>query len=259
MKHLIDEIFGFAKDCIEKFAALQGVDRALALSAQAFSALFPVLILVAAIEPSGSSRDIASTLVERFGLEGAGEKAVRQAFATPDAVTGSITVISIFLVVFSALAFARGLQRLYESAWGLSRRGIKSTGWGLGWLVMISLYWAIVSAYGGNGRPVIGIGLAFLLWLATPYVLLERRISWKRLIPQALLTAISIAAVGIWSTIYMPQAISSSAQQFGVVGVSFALLTWLVALSFAIVIATSIGTAGYERWGDRDEGPDSET
>ena len=144
------------------------------------------------------------------------------------------------------------MQRLYENAWGLPGRGITSTGWGLGWLMMFSLYWAIISIVGGNNRPVIGLSLAFALWLATPYVLLERRIPWKRLVPQALLTAIGIVGVGIWSTIYMPEAISSSAKQFGVVGVSFALLTWLVALSFAIVIATSIGTAGYERWGKKD-------
>ena len=72
MRHLGEEVLGFAKDCIDKFVSLQGVDRALALSAQAFSALFPVLILIAAIEPSNSSRDIGTTIIDRFGLSGAG-------------------------------------------------------------------------------------------------------------------------------------------------------------------------------------------
>lgn len=246
MKNVFEQVLGFAKSCVENFAALEGVDRALALAAQAFSALFPVLILIAAIDPSGRSKDIGDTLIDRFELSGEGADAVRHAFAAPEAVKGSVTIISILFVIFSALAFARALQRLYEKAWKLESRGIKSTGWGLGWLAIFSLYWAIVSALGDNSRPIVGLALAFALWLVTPYLLLERRIPWRTLIPQAMLTAIGIVGVGIWSTVYMERAISTSAEQFGVVGVSFALLTWLVAMSFAIVISAAIGKAIHE-------------
>jgi membrane protein len=255
IKRLVDAVLGFAKSCIENFAALEGVDRALALAAQAFSALFPVLILIAALEPTGKGNDIADTLIDRFGLSGEGADAVRHAFAAPESVKGSVTVISILFVIFSALAFARALQRLYEKAWKLESRGIKSTGWGLGWLVIFSLYWAIISALGDNSRPVIGLSLAFVLWLVTPYLLLERRIPWRTLVPQALLTAAGIVGVGIWSTVYMSRAVSTSAEQFGVVGVSFALLTWLVAMSFAIVAAATVGTAIHVRIHPRDDQP----
>lgn len=248
INQLVESVVGLVTDSVEKFVALEGVDRALALAAQAFSALFPVLILIASVQPKSDRKDIAATLIERFGLTGEGADAVRSAFAAPDTVKGSVTAISIFLVIFSALAFARALQRLYEKAWGLPSRGIRATGWGLGWLVIFSLYWAIISAVGKNERPVIGLVLAFALWLLTPYVLLERRIAWRRLVPQALLTALCITAVGFGSTVYMGRAVSSSAEQFGVVGVSFALLTWLVALGFAIVIAAAVGTAIHERF-----------
>ena len=81
----------------------------------------------------------------------------------------------------------------------------------------------------------------------TPYVLVERRIAWQRLIPQAALTALGIIGVGVWSSIYMSRAVASSAEQFGSVGVSFALLTWLVALGFTIVIATVLGVVTQQR------------
>lgn len=250
---LFSPVIDLGRASFDNFVALQGVDRALALAAQAFSALFPVLILVASVQPESDRKDIARTLIERFGLTGEGADAVRTAFAAPETVKGSVTVISIFLVIFSALAFARALQRLYESAWQLTPRGIKSTGWGLGWLALFSLYWAIITAVGKNERPVLGLVLAFALWLVTPYILLERRVYWKKLIPQALLTAIGIAAVGVGSTIYMARAISSSAEQYGVVGVSFALLAWLVMLAFAIVLATAIGTAIHQRFGREEQ------
>jgi len=242
MKNLIEKVLEFGKACLETFARLEGVDRALALAAQAFSALFPVLILIAAIEPSGKSKDLGDTLIDQFGLTGEGADAVKHAFAAPEAVKSSVTIISILFVTFSALAFARALQRLYEKAWNLQPRGIRSTGWGLGWLVIFSLYWAIITAIGDHDRVVIGLILAFALWLVTPYLLLERRIPWRTLVPQAMLTAVGIVGVGIWSSVYMSRAVSTSAEQFGVVGVSFALLTWLVALAFAIVISAAVGT-----------------
>lgn len=253
IKGLAEHVFGFVGSCLENFGRLEGVDRALALAAQAFSALFPVLILIGSLEPSGRGKDVGEALIERFGLTGEGADAVKHAFAAPESVKGSVTVISILFVIFSALAFARALQRLYEKAWKLEARGIKATGWGLGWLVIFSLYWTILSAVGDGDRTVVGLILAFLLWLITPYVLLARRVRWQSLVPQAVLTAIGIVAVGIWSTFYMGRAISTSAEQFGVVGVSFALLTWLVALAFAIVIAAAIGTAIHERLRAEDQ------
>jgi membrane protein len=253
IKRCVDSVVGLVKDSIQKFVALEGVDRSLALAAQAFSALFPVLILVASVQPQSDRKDVARRLIERFGLTGEGADAVRNAFAAPETVKGSVTVISIFLVIFSALAFARALQRLYEKAWGLSSRGIKATAWGLGWLVIFSLYWVIITSIGEHDRTFVGLALGFGLWLVTPYVLLERRVRWRTLIPQALLTAVFITGVGLGSTIYMSRAVSSSAEQYGVVGVSFALLAWFVALAFAIVIAASIGTAIHERFFKRAE------
>ena len=76
-----------------------------------------------------------------------------------------------------------------------------------------------------------------LLWLLTPYLLLGRRVSWQRLLPGALLTAIGMAGVGVWSVIWMPHTLASSASQFGVIGIGFALLTWLVAVAGVIVVA----------------------
>ena len=55
------------------------------------------------------------------------------------------------------------------------------------------------------------------------------------------------AAVGVWTVIWMPHTISSSAQRFGVIGIGFALLTWLVAIAGVIVVATTGGAMIAER------------
>jgi membrane protein len=50
-----------------------------------------------------------------------------------------------------------------------------------------------------------------------------------------------MAGVGLWAVIWMPHTLASSAKQFGVIGVGFAMLTYFVAVAFVVVVATTGG------------------
>ena len=69
-----------------------------------------------------------------------------------------------------------------------------------------------------------------------------------RLLPSALLAAIGMAGIGIWSVIYMPRALASSAAQYGVIGIGFAMLTWFVAVAAVLVVTTTGGATIADRW-----------
>jgi membrane protein len=227
---------------LRRFVEIEGVERTIVLSAQAFSALFPMLILVASVQSRDGNSGISDELVDRFELEGASAESVRRAFATPDEVTGSTGALGLFILILSALAFTRALQRLYERAWVLPSLGLRASGWGLLWLALFSGYWALTSVL-GEGSTVLSLALGSVLWLVTPYILLARRVRWRRLVPQALLSATGLVAFGSAAVVFMPEVVASSAEQFGVVGVSFALLTWLLGASFTLVAAAALGAA----------------
>lgn len=89
---------------------------------------------------------------------------------------------------------------------------------------------------------VLSLAGAFLIGLVTPYLLLGRRLPWRRLTLQAWLTAGGLALLGIWSAIYMPSAIESSAAAYGAIGIAFALLTWLWGLAIVLVAAAVYGS-----------------
>jgi membrane protein len=83
---------------------------------------------------------------------------------------------------------------------------------------------------------------AFLLGLMTPHILLGRRLPWRRLLLQAALTAAGLTGLGIWSAIYMPNAIETSAASYGAIGVAFALLTWLWGVGIVLVCSAVYGS-----------------
>jgi membrane protein len=233
----------FAHRLVEPLLRFNLLDRSLALGAQAFGAVFPLLIVIEALEPGDDG--VADELIERFDLTGAGAAAVRRAFEISSEQT-STTGLSVLVLIVSVLSFTRRLQRLYEDTWEFDQRGLRGTGWGLVWLgcfvVYASLHPALDEVVDGTGSAALSLAGAFFVGLVTPYLLLGRRLPWRRLVRQAGLTAGGMTALGIWSAIYMPRAIESSAAAYGAIGIAFALLTWLWGLGIVLVMSAVYGS-----------------
>ena len=243
------------RDWIGRFVAVQGVDRAMAIGAQAYTALFPLLIVYISISPLKSGRSMSQMLIDRLELDGAAASSVRQAFAPVGAVQSGVTVLSVALLLFSGLSFTRGLQRLYEGSFSLPTLGVKNTKWGVLWLaavtVLVTVRPMVLGGLSGRLETVASLCISGLLWLITPYLLLGRRVYWLRLAPLAVLSVIGMTAVGIWSVLWMPHTIAASADQFGVIGIGFALLTWMVAVAGVLVVAATGGALISDRIGPR--------
>jgi membrane protein len=255
---MVTAVVDFGRAWLARFVEVQGVDRSMALAAQAFSALIPLLIVYSALLSRGEGSSVANSIIERFELDGAAAASVQQAFTSAETVQDSISLIGIVLVLISALSFSRGMQRLYENAYGLSSLGMRNTRRALGWLAVIVVYVTVrpllADATNSEAAEIaISLGLAGALWTATPYLLLGRRVSWRPLLPAAVLVAIGMTGLGATSVIWFPRTLAQSADQFGVMGVAFALLSWLVAWGFVLVIATTGGAVLAERlsWGVR--------
>jgi membrane protein len=240
---LTSQVLDLVNRLVEPVLRLNALDRSLALGAQAFGALIPLMILLEALEPGDAG--IADDLIARFDLHGAAAEAVKEAFQVSSGQT-TTTALSVFVLVVSVLSFTRRLQRLYEDTWGFPQRGVRGTGWGLAWIaffaIYASLYPALDSLLDNTASIVASLAGAFALGLLTPFLLLGRRLRWRRLVLQASLTAAGLTALGVWSAIYMPRAIESSAAAYGAIGIAFALLTWLWGLGIVLVAAAILGS-----------------
>jgi membrane protein len=237
---VIDWLTRLVRWFVEPLVRFDFLDRSLAIGAQAFGALIP-LALVLQLGSAGVPQD----LIERFDLDDEAAESVREAFSVADGQSATTTLTVIVLIV-SVLSFTRRLQRLYESTWELESRGLRGTGWGLAWIGFLLIYVSLHPALDGVTRGLVAVMLslagAFAVGLATPYLLLGRRLPWRRLVPQACLTAGGLTALGLWSAIYMPRAFESSAKAYGPIGIAFALLTWLWGLGIVLVVAAVYGS-----------------
>jgi membrane protein len=246
-------VLDFGRAWGERFVGAQGVDRATALAALSFSALIPLLVIYSAVVPRPDGEDFAGELIDRFDLEGDAATSVREAFTASTSVADALSLLSLLLLLVSALSFTRALQRLYESVYGLRTLGIRGTPAGLSWLGAVIVFVTIRPLVSGlfEGDAVLelcaSLALGAVLWTMTPYLLLGRRLPGRVLLPGAALAAVGNTALALTSVIWLPRTITSSAEQYGAIGVAFALLGWLVAASFVIVIAAAGGAVLAER------------
>jgi membrane protein len=251
----VTPVLGFLRRCLERVVELEFIERSIALASLTFTAMVPVGVVVSSTLPAVDRQSFSDSIVRRFDLDPQTAELVRAAFSAPDAVQSSISVLGILIIVGSALSFTRALQRVYERAWRLPSLGIRATPAGLvwlgGWIAFGAVFAGIRAAIVDTSRPVVSViaALAFagVLWLASPWILLSRRIAWRRLVPTALLTAVAMTVLSTASLVYMPRSIAESAASYGTIGVAISLVSWLVAAGFVLVGCAAVGAVIGER------------
>ena len=222
----------------------------MAIAAQAFTALIPLLLLVSALYPSDSRDLVSDAIIDKFRLQGSAADSVRELFGTPG--QSSIGVLSIVLLIFSGVSLTRRLQRMYLQAWRLPPiPGIKASANAAVGLTALVLEIVLLSAVRGlveklpfqwtTGAPI-ALLANVVLWTSVPWLLLDRRIRWRRLLPGGVLTAVCTGVYGIATTIYMPRLMASNSERYGLFGVTLALVGWLLCIAIVVVAVTAIAT-----------------
>ena len=234
----------------ERMIVIGGYDRALALSAQAFVALVPMFLVVAALLPDGTRGPGGTALVGRLGLSGDAAASVSALLQRPPDAVGAATVLGAVLLVVSVLGFTRSLQRTYLAAWALPTAGVRGYLHGLvaaaalvaectvlaisGPLLVLLVPWPPLGL-------VVHAAVATLLWWPVQRLLLGGRVGWRRLLPGALVTGIGQAVVLVVSGIYLPLAVTHQADRYGLFGVAVALLSWLLLMGLLLVFSAVLG------------------
>jgi membrane protein len=235
--------------CVRRYVAIQGTLLGLVISGHAFTAFIPLLIVIASLIPGQDEGGVGDGVIQRFHLSGDSAEAVRTLFARPPDSGGALALGGILLLIFSSLSLARSLQRAYEAAWQLPP-GVRGTLNGaaalsvlLTQLLLLSLLASVLRGIpaGSAITFVVRAGLAVGLWLLLQHLLLGGRVRWQLLLPGAIAAAVGQQAISLFSAFWMPNLIERNADRYGVIGVTFALLSWLTLLGIMLVAAAVIG------------------
>jgi membrane protein len=238
-----------ARRCAERAVEVEFVDRSIALASLTFTSLIPLAVVVGAVVPGIDQDGLAESIDQRFDLDPQTARIVDSVFAPPGDVKQTVSIVGVLLLVGASLSFTRGMQRVYERAWQLPQLGVRATPAGLVWIlaliVFASIFGGIRAAIVDQSRPVVSVvvavAFAAVVWLGSPWLLLSRRISWRRLVPTSVLTAVVMTALSVAAIVYMPRSIGASADRYGPIGVAIALVSFLVAVGFVIVGCAAVG------------------
>jgi uncharacterized BrkB/YihY/UPF0761 family membrane protein len=259
----------FVLRVLNRFQRVVGFDRAIALASSAFTALIPLAIIAGAILPQVDASDAAHTIVARYGLTGAGAKAVEDVLSPPGGTSTSVGVLGLFLLVLAVLSFTRGTQRLFEQTWELEPLSVRNTVNDLVWIAVlvcfIAFSWWIRSLLDGGHVQVVATlvlilpSAVFLAWSGR--VLTARRIGWRTLLPFAIIGAGLLALYSIGAGVYLPHLFNSYASRYGTVGAVLAMISALFALMLVVVVSAAIGrevSEELDRIGRGERPPDDE-
>jgi DNA-binding Lrp family transcriptional regulator len=103
------------------------LDSATRLAAQVFLTVVPLLFLVAAIAPQSVRDHFVKSVHDVFGLTGSADAQLKKVYQGDISQLRQTTgIISVLMVLISATACSRAMQRLCDRAWGL--RDLERTG-----------------------------------------------------------------------------------------------------------------------------------
>ncbi|MEU4497082.1 YhjD/YihY/BrkB family envelope integrity protein [Streptomyces sp. NPDC023998] len=252
---------------ISRMHAVNILDAATRLAAQSFLTAIPLFFLIASFAPSSVRNQLVSSLRTVFGLTGAVNAQLDQLLQShTGGVRDTIGVVGALMVLISATAVSRALQRLCRRAFAVPKAASKVAPWR--WLVWIAVWMLALlvqgplrNGFGAGlwlGIPVTAISLT-LLWWWTQHLLLGGRVRWLPLLPGAFLTAAALTALSVSARIYMPRALNRSMAEYGSLGSVFTMLSWLIVVCAAIAVAITVGAVlAQEPWLARHLGPSME-
>ncbi len=239
----------FVTRIVNALVTLEVFDRAMTLAAQAFTSILPLVIVVAALR-RGDAEPIGRGLSNYLGLNGSAANALERVVPAASDVFSALGWFGTLLLIVSATAFSRALERFYARVWSKRKLGFRAA-WRLFavlatvilGLVVVQLTRSVLRADGTYAalRGVAEIVIWTVVWLLIGWIVLNRTVSFRLLLPGAVLCGIGLAIVGGFGRIYLPIALASSAAQFGVLGITIAYVGWLFVLMSVVVVAVTVG------------------
>jgi membrane protein len=232
--------------CLTGLLQVQIFDRSMTLAAQAFTSIFPLLIMFGTLLGAQHSTELADAI----DLPDSARRLLTDAL--DERGFSSFGLLSALIVLVSATGLARAMVRAYAAVWGIAKvRSGPGAAWR--WLLTVLLLSAFVVLSRVIGLladrmplpsvtdTVVLFAIDALLTTLVPSMLLGGAVPARRLVPGGLVYALIMLAVRPAGEIYLPRALRSSNAHYGTIGLAFTYIGWLYVISFCLLASAVIG------------------
>ncbi|MFE7797603.1 hypothetical protein [Nocardia sp. NPDC057440] len=230
---------------VDGLVAIQVVDRSLALAAQIFTSVLPVIIAASVFSGWHAAAD---TVSDQFGFNSA-SLSTGDTDAPMDPSFAAFGVVGLVMVVLGGTSFARALGRVYGAIWQVPSMGPRDAWRWVATLLAVALCAALVGQTRGlthiryAGRPLALVGEVAIwtfVWTLVPLLLTKGALTGRLLWVSALLTAVGLTSVHVAGRIVLPRITTNAQHHFGPLGLAFTSVSWLFVMSLVIVGAASV-------------------
>ncbi|MGH3743975.1 MAG: YhjD/YihY/BrkB family envelope integrity protein [Mycobacteriales bacterium] len=239
------------------------IRECLALAAEQTLCTIPLLVALQAVTQRFDLDSVGTALSHYLGLSNAATTDVQALFIS----TGHVGFLTLVVSLAVSLVFATGVgaiqQHAYEDIWYLPRCGLRSLWRQVLWVGGLCVYLALALYAGRIGRslgsqvPSAGVvahlvrlafvlGVSFVFYLWTQRVLLGGRVPWRHLVPGSVAMAAATTGLVALSPLLSDQ-IVSQVKAYGLIGATFVLSVWLLALSVVLFFGALVGSVWAER------------
>ena len=238
---------------------LSFIDRGMTLAAHVFTSILPILIVAGALR-SSLDPQTGPIFAEHLGLDEATAEILEKSLPGGAQELRATGVIGVMLLVIAATSFARALERSLPKIWRTRPVSIKFAWRWLAALVAVVIGLALVVATriivrGDGPMPVVEfvaeIALWGALWWIASWIVINRRVGLRELLPGAVLAGVGFAVAGLFGRAFLPPLLADSASRFGVLGMAFTYIGWLLVLACVLLIALTVGRVVYLTYSGR--------
>lgn len=243
----------FVLRVMRDLGSVQLVDRGMTIAAHVFTSVLPILIVAGAVEANRGSERVL-LFAEHLGFDEPTAEILQNSLPGRTQELHATGLIGVLLLVIAATSFARALERSIRTIWHTPNVSIKfAWRWFAAVATVVAGIGLIVTTRilltGGGPAPVIEFLIEVALWSAVwwiaSWIVVNRTVGLRQLAPGSVLAGVGFAVAGLVGRVVLPVLLGDSARRFGVLGLAFTYIGWLLVLACVLLVAVTVGRVVY--------------